>query len=421
MLGGPREENKAVKSARPRSLQPLRYGIQTAVAAYVVVIVVANTVGSTWAANLHTICPFGGVVNLYTYFVEGSYVAKLHSAVFIMLLALLIGLVLTGKSFCGWICPLGSVQQGLGGIGSRLWPGLFNKVPRRIDQGMEYLKYVVLVWVLVQTARTGRLIFEDWDPYYNLFRIWTDGIAISGYVVVAATLLAALFIPRAFSRYACPLGAFNGFFNSFSLLGIERDAETCTSCGRCDKACPVNITVSTATSVRNVECTRCLKCVEACPVNTRTGATLGVRSWMQRLRPSEGVDRRALPRTVFAGVAVAAFVLPILITNISGDFVTTGGGGGHGTGSGAGQESGEAGEESGEIDQEPGEAGEGTQSIRGRTTLAEIEGMVVDFPAFLEEFGIPETEPPDTMLRDLTEKYGFDMEEIRAYVARNGP
>ena len=47
--------------------------------------------------------------------------------------------------------------------------------------------------------------------------------------------------------------------------------------------------------------------------------------------------------------------------------------------------------------------------------------MVVDFPAFLEEFGIPETEPPDTMLRDLTEKYGFDMEEIRAYVARNGP
>jgi NAD-dependent dihydropyrimidine dehydrogenase PreA subunit len=265
------------------------------------------------------------------------------------------------------------------------------------------------VWVLVQTARTGRLIFEDWDPYYNLFRIWTDGIALTGYVVVAATLLASLFIPRAFSRYACPLGAFNGFFNSFSFLGIERDAATCTSCGRCDKACPVNIVVSTATSVRNVECTRCLKCVEACPINARTGATLGVRSWMQRLRPSGGTERRALPRAVFAGVAVAAFVLPILITNISGDFVTTGGGGGGGggTGSGAGQES--------------GEAGGVTQSIRGRTTLAEIEGMVADFPAFLEEFGIPETEPPDTMLRDLTEEYGFDMEEIRAYVARNGP
>ena len=123
MLGGPTEENKPVKSARPRSLQPLRYGIQTAVAAYVVVIVVANTVGSTWAANLHTICPFGGVVNLYTFFVEGSYVAKLHSAVFIMLLALLIGLMLTGKSFCGSICPLGSVQQGLAASAGACGPG----------------------------------------------------------------------------------------------------------------------------------------------------------------------------------------------------------------------------------------------------------------------------------------------------------
>ena len=56
--------------------------------------------------NLHTICPLGGVVNLYTYAADGGYVAKLHSAVFVMLLALLIGLVLTGKSFCGWICPL---------------------------------------------------------------------------------------------------------------------------------------------------------------------------------------------------------------------------------------------------------------------------------------------------------------------------
>ena len=110
------------RARRPRPLQWFRYGVQALVAIYVLAIVIANTVGESWAANLHTICPFGGVANLYTYLSDGGYVAKLHSAVFVMLLALVIGLVLTGKSFCGWLCPLGSVQQALGWIGQRLWP-----------------------------------------------------------------------------------------------------------------------------------------------------------------------------------------------------------------------------------------------------------------------------------------------------------
>ena len=179
-----------VKGKRSRSLQFFRYGVQVIVAAYVLLVVIANTVGERWAANLHTICPFGGVVNLYTYLSGGGYVAKLHSAVFIMLLALLIGLVLTGKSFCGWICPLGSVQQGLGWVGQRLWPRAYNKVPRWLERILHYLKWAVLAWVLVQTARSGSLIFQDWDPYYNLYRIWTDEIAVSGYVVTGLTLLA---------------------------------------------------------------------------------------------------------------------------------------------------------------------------------------------------------------------------------------
>jgi hypothetical protein len=183
-----------VKSKRPRSFQLFRYAVQVIVAAYVLAIVIANTVGSSWAANLHTICPFGGVANLYTYFSDGGYVAKLHSAVFVMLLALVIGLVLTGKAFCGWICPLGSVQQALGWIGQRLWPRAYNKVPRWLERILHCLKWVVLVWVLVQTARTGRLVFQDWDPYYNLYRIWTDQIALTGYVVTGVTLLLSLFI-----------------------------------------------------------------------------------------------------------------------------------------------------------------------------------------------------------------------------------
>ena len=163
-----------MKRKGPGALQWARYAVQAAVALFVLMIAIASTTGESWAANLHTICPFGGVVNLYTYFSDGGYVAKLHSAVFIMLIALLVGLVLTGKSFCGWVCPLGSVQQGLGWVGARLWPRAYNRVPRWLERVLQLLKWAVLIWVLVQTARSAKLVFQEWDPYYNLYHIWTD-------------------------------------------------------------------------------------------------------------------------------------------------------------------------------------------------------------------------------------------------------
>ena len=410
-----------MKARRPRPLQWFRYAVQAIVAIYVLVIVIANTVGESWAANLHTICPFGGVANIYTYLADGGYVAKLHSAVFVMLLALVIGLILTGKSFCGWICPLGSVQQALGWIGQRLWPRAYNKVPRWLERILHYLKWAVLAWVLVQTARTGRLIFQDWDPYYNLYRIWTDEIAISGYAVTGVTLVLALFIPRAFCRFACPLGAFNGIFNWFGFIGIKRDKKTCTDCGLCSRACPVNIDLCASTTIRSVECMRCLKCVDACPQNSRAGNTLRLHTWFSGFGRSRGVDatggqvrRRSVSTWLFAGIAIAAFVVPILVTNLTGDFAIAGGRGGGG--GGGGRESTEPGaiEEEGEPD--GGDSAVDSETIRGSTTLAQIESLGVDVGKLLAEFGIPADTPLETRLRDITDMYGFTIEEVRAYV-----
>jgi polyferredoxin len=416
---------KSAKRRWPRPLQWFRYGVQAIIAAYVLVLVIANSSGQRWAANQHTVCPFGGVVNLFTYSSGGGYVAKLHSAVFIMLIALLIGLVLTGKSFCGWICPLGSIQQGLGWIGQHLWPRAYNKVPRWLERILQYLKWAVLAWVLVQTARSTTLVFQDWDPYYNLYRIWTDEVAISGYVVTGLTVLLALFIPRPFSRYACPLGAFNGIFNSFSFISIKRDAQTCNDCGRCSKVCPVNIDLCASATIRNIECTRCLKCIDVCPQNSGAGDTLKLHTWFSGLKnPWRGTaavesvapdaaaatspqKRRSVSTWVFAGVAVLAFVLPILITNLSGDFRITGGRGG---GGGQGQES---------VEPSAGTSLDG-QTIRGSSTLADVQALGVDMTAFFQEFGLPAGTSLDTRLRDLTEVYGFEIAEVRTYVENVG-
>lgn len=309
----------AGSGGKTRSYQGIRVVVQVVIAAYVLLLSIGHTLTWAWTGSIHTLCPFGGVVNLYTYLTTGNYVAKLHSAVFVMLVALVLGLLLTGKSFCGWICPLGTVEELLGKLGRRLWPRLYDKVPRSVERVLQLLKYVLLIWIVVQTARSGKLIFEPYDPYYNLFSIWTDAIAWTGYLVVGLTLTASLFIERPFCRYACPLGGLNGFFNSFSLLQIKRDAATCIDCGRCDKVCPVHVKVSQHSAVRNVECMRCLKCVEACPVNAKTNATLVLRTVFERAP----LTRKPVPSPAFLSVAILAFAIPIILTMATGDFLIT--------------------------------------------------------------------------------------------------
>jgi len=78
----------------------------------------------------------------------------------------------------------------------------------------------MLLFVIIQTARTATLLFSSFDPYYNLFNIWTDEIAVTGYIAVILSLGAFFFVERPFCRYAWPLGEITGLFNSFSLMEI---------------------------------------------------------------------------------------------------------------------------------------------------------------------------------------------------------
>jgi polyferredoxin len=81
-------------------------------------------------------------------------------------------------------------------------------------------------------------------------------------------LLGSLFVERPFCKYACPYGALLGLTNFFRVFGIKRNKETCIDCKACDKACPMNINVSGAGTVRNHQCISCLECTSeaACPV-----------------------------------------------------------------------------------------------------------------------------------------------------------
>ena len=232
-------------------------------------------------ASLHAVCPFGGVVSLYQFATVGNFTQKIHQSSFILMILVFILAFLFGAVFCGWVCPLGSVQEWVGKLGKRLFKKRYNHfIPRRIDQYLRYLRYIMLIWVLYATAMTGKLAFGDIDPYYALFNFWTGEVAITGLTVLGITLLASLAVERPWCKYICPYGAVLGITNLFSVFSIRRRESTCKSCNICTRDCPMNIPVHAVNVVRDHQCIGCLECTSEaiCPIeNTVVFATKGGR------------------------------------------------------------------------------------------------------------------------------------------------
>lgn len=76
-----------------------------------------------------------------------------------------------------------------------------------------------------------------------------------------------------YHKLGCPIAWVGGFLNKFSLFGIKRDEDSCTSCGVCDKNCYIsslneNFSLYKAEKQKSgnaFSCSRCLACVDSCP------------------------------------------------------------------------------------------------------------------------------------------------------------
>ena len=354
-----------------------RFFIQLIFVVVILLISIGHATG--WGGeNLHGLCPFGGVATMYTFVTTGDYIRHIGQSDFILLFSLILTLIAAGAFFCGWICPLGSVQEWFGKLGKRLFGKRYNKVPKKLDRVLGYLRYVVLAIVIIQTARSFTLVFQDFDPYYNLFNIWTDEISITGYITVMITLIASLFVERPFCRYACPLGGINGLFNSFSITNIRRNETSCIDCKQCDLVCPVNLEPSKSKTIKSTACIRCMKCVDVCPVNQKE-PTLTV-SFPGKKKPfNRGV--------VYSVILLMIFIVPVVISTSLGAF---------------------------ESEEAP--VYETANDIRGSYAIGDIaDNYRVELDLFYRAFKLSETLDRATKIKDL-EEMGVSVEGIRTFV-----
>jgi len=198
-----------------------------------------------------------------------------HEWPLLVLATLLVIGALVGRFLCGWVCPMGFLQDLL-----YMMPKPKFSLPRRLS----LVKYGVLALSVVFVA----FFLGKGSPYFfcNLCPTAAIQVAIpevirhrlfstthllnAKFIILIAVVVLAIGSSRSFCKILCPIGALIAITNRFSLLSIRIRNDTCVDCFACEKACPMDVplvkTLESGRAVsRHLECIECMKCEEACP------------------------------------------------------------------------------------------------------------------------------------------------------------
>ena len=173
--------------------------------------------------------------------------ATIHYAV-----AKIFGPLLFGRGWCGYACWTAMVLDFLP-----------YKVPQTPRKPIGWLRYVTFTLSLVFVAA----LFLANVGHLERIMFWAFVIGNALYYGAGILLAFAFRDNRAFCKYLCPVTVFLKPMSYFSLLRITCDKSKCVSCGRCRRACPmeVDMTDNSRRRVNGTECILCMECVKSCP------------------------------------------------------------------------------------------------------------------------------------------------------------
>ncbi len=253
--------------------------------------------------------PIGGLMGLKLWMTEGIF-DPVHPAAIVIFVSAVGVSALFKKSFCGWLCPVGTLSDAVFKTGRRLL-GKNYKLPSYVDYPLRSLKYLLLGFFLYVVGRMSSPAITAFfgEPYWKvadikMLRFFTGMSALTA-VVLAVLFIFSLFFKNFWCRYLCPYGALLGLLSLLSPFKITRNEEACTHCGRCTKNCPSSIPVERKQRVRTPECTGCLTCVSVCP--SKSALDMGVaRPLRKGLQPVKPLLYISLLTAFFFGVIAVA-------------------------------------------------------------------------------------------------------------------
>jgi ferredoxin-type protein NapH len=200
---------------------------------------------------------------------------------------------LLSRMLCGWLCPLGVMQDFLNwvrckiGLGNLRLPRLFLDLFEKFHYAWLAFLFIMAVAIVIPaigliplqkdlnvlTCNTcpGRIVFPlitgsdtGWWYFGSPLHI---AISLLGLSFLLAFAL-SFFGKRLWCKL-CPTGALLSLFNKGGAIIKEKDARRCTKCGICERVCPMDqkkvFEEKNKKIVNSYSCIQCFRCVDECP------------------------------------------------------------------------------------------------------------------------------------------------------------
>ena len=110
-----------------------------------------------------------------------------------------VSVMLAGRLYCGWLCPLGAIIEFAGRLPFKKWV-------ISIEQDKQYrkVKYLLFALMAILALLSGQTGYVGFEPYITLFSF--NGTVIAWTIVLIA-IFGGLWVSRFWCRYLCPAGA----------------------------------------------------------------------------------------------------------------------------------------------------------------------------------------------------------------------
>jgi polyferredoxin len=202
---------------------------------------------------------------------------------------------LLNKAWCGFVCPLGTMQDWITAFRKKL-KIRFSQYDWSSRAKIKSIKWILLILLLIIPVMISNSIFGlptlpnglsmpfcdicpgrmlipaftgNFSQFYIDFSSKTEIVMTTLGMIIVGLFLVGSFIKKRFFCYFCPMAALQYTFSKPALLKLYKDGSKCTKCGDCYRACDMDILeIADDVTSKNLvteDCTLCLKCVAACP------------------------------------------------------------------------------------------------------------------------------------------------------------
>jgi len=175
------------------------------------------------------------------------------SPLLIVIVFMVILLVLTfvsGRIFCGQLCPVGAVQE-----------LIYTDPKQKTNAAQKRVIMVIRFIYFIMFLAAGLLFSVSLLRFFGIKEFFYLDFNAPFFSVFVILIAISLFFYRPFCRFFCPVGVLLSLAAAKSQFKFRR-TDACIQCGACERACPV---AEAGAGDAKMECYVCGRCIRACP------------------------------------------------------------------------------------------------------------------------------------------------------------